>query len=445
MQEAERQPHVVIVGAGFGGLAVARGLGGAPVRVTVIDRRNYHLFVPLLYQVATAALSPADIAAPIRSILSRHGNVRVLLGEVTGIDPERRRVHLGERAIAYDQLVLATGSGQSYFGLEEWAAHAPGLKTIEDAREIRGRLLMALEQAEMVDDPKEREKLMTVVLVGGGPTGVEMAGAIAELTRDTLKRDFRHIRPEEARIILLEALPRLLGAFPEDLARFAERRLERLGVEIRLGCPVESVDAGGVSACGERIEAANVVWTAGVAASPAGRWLGVETTKSGQIEVGPNLEVPGLPGVFAIGDVARALDRNGEPLPGLAQVANQQGSYLGRALARVAAGRPWPGRFRFHDYGNMATIGRNAAIADFGWWRTAGALAWWLWGLVHIYLLIGFRNRLLVAMQWLWIYLTNQRHARLITGERKAPLAGSPGVPPEPEKAPGRERAKLEA
>jgi NADH:ubiquinone reductase (H+-translocating) len=439
MQEPERQPHVVIIGAGFGGLAVARELGGAPVRVTVIDRRNYHLFVPLLYQVATAALSPADISAPIRSILAKHDNIRVFLGEVAEIDCDRRSVRLGERALSYDYLVIATGSAQSYFGHDEWAASAPGLKTIEDATEIRGRLLMAFEKAELASDPKERQRLMTIVLVGGGPTGVEMAGAVAELSRDTLRREFRHIRPEHARIVLLEALPRLLGSFPEDLAQFAHARLERLGVEIRLECPVAGVDAGGVTACGERIETDIVIWTAGVAASPAGRWLGVETTRAGQIQVDGNLAVPGRDGVFAIGDTARALDQNGEPLPGLAQVAQQQGTFLGRALARAAAGRPWPGPFRFRPYGNMATIGRNAAIADFGWWRTAGALAWWLWGIIHIYLLIGFRNRLLVATQWLWIYLTNQRHARLITGERKAPLAGSPGVQPE------RAKERLEA
>jgi len=436
MQESAQQPHVVIIGAGFGGLAAAREFGGAPVRVTVIDRRNYHLFVPLLYQVATAALSPADVSAPIRAVLSRHANIQVVLGEVTGIDRERRRVLLGERTVPYDYLVIATGSGQSYFGHDEWAEHAPGLKTIEDAREIRGRLLMAFEQAETIEDPEERRRLMTIVLVGGGPTGVEMAGAIAELTRDTLRREFRHIRPEHARIILLEAMPRLLGAFPEELARFARRRLERLGVEIKLDCPVEGVDATGVTACGERIEAAIVVWTAGVAASTAGDWLAVETTKAGQIEVDANLAVPGLDRVFAIGDTARALDQDGKPLPGLAQVAKQQGAYLGRALARVAAGKPWPGPFRFRDYGNMATIGRHAAIADFGWWRTGGAIAWWLWGMVHIYLLIGFRNRLLVAMHWLWIYLTKQRHARLITGERKAPLVGAPGVEPERAKEP---------
>ena len=434
MQEAERQPHVVIIGAGFGGLAVARELGDAPLRVTVIDRRNYHLFVPLLYQVATAALSPADVSAPIRSILSKHDNIRVFLGEVTQIECDRRRVRLGERALPYDYLVIATGSGQSYFGHDEWAAFAPGLKTIEDAREIRGRLLMVFEQAELIEDPKERERLMTIVLVGGGPTGVEMAGAVAELSRDTLRREFRHIRPEHARIVLLEAMPRLLGSFPEDLAQFAQRRLERLGVEIRLDCPVEGVDAEGATACGERIAADVVIWTAGVAASPAGHWLGVETTKSGQIEVDRNLAVPGRDGVFAIGDTVHALDQNGEPLPGLAQVAQQQGRYLGRALARTVAGKPWPGPFRFRHYGNMATIGRNAAIADFGWWRTGGAIGWWLWGIVHIYLLIGFRNRLLVAMQWLWIYLTGQRHARLITGERKAPLTGAPGVEPEREK-----------
>jgi NADH dehydrogenase len=435
VRSRDEHPHVVIIGAGFGGLATARQLAGTRTSVTVIDRRNYHLFAPLLYQVATAALSPADVSAAVRSILSRHQNIEVLLGEVTDVDPERRRVLMGERAIPYDYLVIATGSGQSYFGHDEWAAYAPGLKTIEDAREIRGRLLMAFEQAEIADDPEERRRLMTVVLVGGGPTGVEMAGAVAELTRETLKRDFRRIRPEHARIILLEAMPRMLGPFADDLARFAERKLERLGVEIRLSCPVDAVDATGVTAGGERIEAAIVVWTAGVAASPAGRWLGVESAKTGQIQVDENLAVPGLHGVFAIGDTAVALDEEGKPLPGLAQVAHQQGKYVGRALARKIEGRPWPGPFRFRNYGNMATIGRNAAIADFGWWRTGGFVAWLLWGIVHIYLLIGFRNRLLVAIQWLWVYVTYQRGARLITGEHKAPLLGAPGVQPERERA----------
>jgi NADH:ubiquinone reductase (H+-translocating) len=422
--------HVVVVGAGFGGLEVAKTLGGKPaVRVTLIDRRNYHLFVPFLYQVATATLSPADVARPIRSILSRYANVEVLLGEVTGVDTAARRVLMGgHAAVGYDDLVIATGSGQSYFGHGEWARHAPGLKTIEDAREIRGRLPMAFERAEMADDPGERRRLMTVVLVGGGPTGVEMAGAVAELVRQTLRREFRHIRPDSARIILLEALPRLLTPFPEALAEFAKRRLERRGVELRLGTPVEGVDEEGVTAGGERIPAGTVIWTAGVAASPAGRWLGVETDKAGRVKVDEHLRVPGLADVYVIGDTALALDEGGQPLPGLAQVAKQQGRHLGRALARKAAGQPWPGPLRFRNYGNMAVIGRNAAVADFGWWRTGGFGAWLLWLLVHIYLLIGFRNKLVVTIEWLWVYLTHQRGARLITGERKAPLEGEPGV-----------------
>jgi NADH:ubiquinone reductase (H+-translocating) len=413
---------VVIVGAGFGGLEVARALGGTRAQVTVIDRRNYHLFMPLLYQVATAALAPGSISAPIRSVLARHDNVRVLLGEVQEVDTAQRRVTFDGRTVDYDVLVLAPGSAQSYFGHDAWAEFAPGLKTVEDAREVRGKLLMAFERAEMSLDTKERNRLMTVVLVGGGPTGVEMAGAVAELAKQTLKREFRRIRPENARVILIEALPRLLTAFPEPLANFARRALERLGVEVRTGAMVEGVDGGGVVAGGERIDAATVIWTAGVRAAPVGRWLGVETEKTGQVRVDQDLAVPGLEGVYVIGDAALALDREGKPLPGLAQVAKQEGQYLGKALAARFSGRPWRGPFRFHDYGNMATIGRNAAIADFGWWRTAGFLAWLLWGVVHIYLLIGFRNRLVVSLEWFWAYLTRQRGARLITGERKAPL-----------------------
>jgi NADH dehydrogenase len=417
-----RLPRVVIVGAGFGGLEVARQLGGAPARVSVIDRRNYHLFVPLLYQVATAALSPGDIAAPIRAVLAKHDNVDVLLGDVSDVDVEAKRVDFDGYEIDYDVLVLAPGSGQSYFGHDEWADYAPGLKTIEDARNIRGRLLMAFERAEMTSDAEEQRRLMTVVLVGGGPTGVEMAGAVAELAKQTLRREFRRIRPENARVILLEAMPRLLGPFPERLAGFAERKLERLGCETRTGAMVETIDERGVVAGGERIETATVIWTAGVQAAPVGRWLGVETEKTGQIKVDEHLAVPGLEDVYVIGDAALALDENGEPLPGLAQVAKQQGRYLGKALRARFAGRPRSAPFRFKNYGNMATIGRNAAIADFGWWRTAGFFAWLLWGVVHIYLLIGFRNRVVVAIEWLWAYVTMQRGARLITGKRKAPM-----------------------
>ena len=421
------RPHVVIVGAGFAGLEVARALGGAAARVTVIDRRNFHLFVPLLYQVATAALSPAEVIAPIRQILRRYDNVEVMLGAVSGVDTVERAVLMGEQRVPYDVLVIATGSGQSYFGHHGWADHAPGLKTIEDAREIRGKLLMAFERAEMTADDAERRRLMTFVVVGGGPTGVEMAGAIAGLARETLKREFRHIRADQARIVLLEAADRILLPFPEDLARFAQRKLEGLGVEVRTDCMVEDVDERGVLAGGERFDSAAVVWGAGVAASPAAAWLGVEPAKGGTVAVDETLRVRGLDDVYVLGDTALCLDEKGEPLPQLAQVAKQQGQYLGRALRRTIEGRPWPGPFRFTNYGNMATVGRNVAVADFGWWRTGGFLAWLLWGVIHVFLLVGFRNRVAVTLQWLWIYITYQRGARLITGERKASIVEEPG------------------
>ncbi|MDX1541326.1 MAG: NAD(P)/FAD-dependent oxidoreductase [Geminicoccaceae bacterium] len=421
------RPHVVVVGAGFAGLEVARALGRSKARVTVIDRRNFHLFVPLLYQVATAALSPAEVIAPIRSVLRRYANIEVLLGNVTGVDPARRLVLMGESEVGYDILVIATGSGQSYFGNDDWAAHAPGLKTIEDAREIRGSLLMAFERAEMTRDEAERRRLMTFVVVGGGPTGVEMAGSIAELARETLKRDFRHIRPDHARIVLLEAADRLLLPFPEGLARFAHNKLERLGVEVRTECMVEEVGDRGVVAGGERIPAATIVWGAGVQASPAANWLGIEPGKGGTVPVDRNLRVEGLDDVYVLGDTALCPGEDGGPLPQLAQVAKQQGQYLGRALRRTIEGGSWPGPFRYRNYGNMATVGRNAAVADFGWWQTAGFLAWLLWGVVHVFLLVGFRNRVTVTLQWLWIYLTYQRGARLITGEHKAPIVEEPG------------------
>lgn len=410
-------PHVVIVGAGFAGLSVARKLGSRPCRVTIIDRQNFHLFVPLLYQVASTVLSPGDIAEPIRRVLSRHQNVEVLLDEVTGIDTAARKVITREQSIDYDALVIATGSGQSYFGHPEWARHAPGLKTLEDAIEIRNKLMLAFEEAERTKDEERRRALMTVVLVGGGPTGVELAGSISELARHTIKRDFRHIRPEETRVILLEATSRLLSAFPEDLADHARKVLQAGGVDLRFDTPVEDVRENCVIAGGESIAAGIIIWTAGVAASPAGRWLGVETDRNGRIKVDDRLAVPGLDGVYALGDTALAVGDDGSPLPGLAQVAKQQGLYLGKALADQLSGRPWPGPFRFRNYGNMATIGRNHAVADFGWWRTGGFVAWVLWSIIHVLLLIGFRNRLLVTMQWLWVYLTYQRASRLIIGE----------------------------
>ena len=423
-------PHVVVLGAGFGGLACAEALGSTNIRVTVIDRHNYHLFVPLLYQVATAALSPADIAEPIRKILSRHPNIDMVLGQVTGVDTTARRVQLADGSfVPYDRLVVATGSLYSYFGHDDWAEHAPGPKTIENARQIRARLLMAFEQAEISPDPDQQKALMTTVIVGGGPTGVEMAGAVAELARYALARDFRRIDPRSANILLVEAGPRILATFPEPLADYAQRRLERLGVKVLTGHAVEKIEPEGVTISGRFVPAGTIVWGAGVKASPAGQWLGVETDRAGRIRVDPDLSVPGLEGIYALGDTALALDDGGEPLPGLAQVAKQQGQHLGRALAaNILRQRPMP-PFRFKNRGNTAIVGRSAAVFDFGKLWLKGWLAWVLWAIVHVYLLVGFEKRLRVSLQWLWRYLTYERGARLITSDAPAPLARSAASP----------------
>ena len=406
----------MIVGAGFGGLAAARALKRAPVELVVIDRRNHHLFQPLLYQVATATLSPAEIAVPIRRVLRSQRHAHVLLGDVEDVDVERRRVAVENLTIPYDFLVIATGSEFSYFGHPEWAEYAPGLKSIEDATTIRRRILLAFERAEMAVDAAERERCMTFVLVGGGPTGVEMAGAIADMARNTLAPDFRRIDPARARVVLLEAAPRLLGDMPEGLAQYAKRALERRGVEVRLICPVEQVDAAGVTAAGERLESACVVWSAGVAPSGAAGWVDVETDKAGRIKVEPDLSVPGHPEIFVIGDAALARDKRGKPLPGLAAVAHQQGRHVGRLIGRLARGDTRRPHFVYRNWGELATIGRQDAVADFGWIRLKGWPAWWLWGAVHIFYLIGFRNRIKVMIDWLWAYLTFRRGARLITG-----------------------------
>lgn len=408
-------PQVVIVGAGFGGLACAKALGGRNVRVTVVDRHNYHLFVPLLYQVATAALSPAEIAEPIRKILHRYRNVHVVLGEVRGVHPRTKRVELSDgRSLAYDHLVIATGSLYNYFGHEDWEAHAPGLKTIANARSIRSSILVGFERAETSSDSDEQEALMTTVIVGAGPTGVEMAGAVAELARWSLRRDFRNIDPRRARIVLVEAGPRILSAFPEPLARYASRQLQDLGVEILTGTSVQSVSEAGVMIDGSLLRANTVVWGAGVKASPAGEWLGVATDRLGRIPVIPDLSIPGLESVYAIGDTAVSLDDRGEPLPGLAQVAKQQGAHLGKGLAGLLErDRPLP-PFRFKNRGNTAIVGRSAAVFDFGKRQMKGWLAWVLWGVIHVYLLVGFEKRLLVAIQWLWRWATYQSGARLI-------------------------------
>jgi NADH dehydrogenase len=418
-------PRVVIVGAGFGGLSVAQALAGKPFDVTVIDQHNYHLFQPLLYQVATAGLSPAEIASPIRSILARARNVNVVLGKVSGVDLERRDVIAEGRRIPFDHLILATGAQHAYFGHDDWAASAPGLKTIDDATYIRRRILLAFEKAETEDDPHERARLLNFVVVGGGPTGVEMAGAIAELANRALAADFRSIDPRSARIILVEAAPRLLTPFDPSLSEAAKRSLEQLGVTVRLGAAVTAVDAEGVSIGAERIEARTVIWGAGVMASPAGLWLGAETDRASRVKVAPDLSVPGRPNIFVVGDTAALDGADGRPLPGVAPVAKQQGQYVARLLLARREGRTLP-PFRYRDFGSLATIGRKRAVIQMGRLRLNGFFAWLLWCVAHIYFLIGFRNRLIVATNWLWNYLTFQRGTRLITGTSGARLDDMP-------------------
>jgi NADH dehydrogenase len=410
------RPHIVIVGAGFGGLAAAHGLAGAAVDVTVIDRRNYHLFQPLLYQVATAGLSPAQIASPIRAILRRAANVRVVLGRVSDIDKERRLVTVDQGTIAYDHLVLATGARHSYFGRDDWESAAPGLKKIDDAIGIRRRLLTAFEDAESASSPEFRRRLLTFVVIGGGPTGVEMAGAIAELARVALRRDFRNIDPADARVVLVEAGKRLLPTFPAILGDAACDSLQQLGVEVRLGTAVTQCDSEGVTIGEERLAAATIVWGAGVMASAAAQWLGVAKDRAGRVVVGPDLTVAGYPEISCIGDTACAVDAAGKPLPGLAPVAKQQGAYVARRLHAAISGKAAPRPFRYRGWGTMATIGRRAAVADLGWVKLDGTLAWLLWSAVHVSFLIGFRNRLVVMLDWLWSYFTFQSGARLITG-----------------------------
>ena len=415
---AASRPRIVIVGAGFGGLVAARALRKVAAKVTVIDRRNYHLFQPLLYQVATAGLSPADIAAPIRGILRNQANADVVMARVSGVDRARREVMIdgGDRRIPYDYLIVAAGARHAYFGHDEWEQVAPGLKKIEDATAIRHRILVAFEKAESTTDPEERRRLLTFVIVGGGPTGVEMAGAIAELAKMTLVKDFRTIDPASARVILVEGGPRVLLAFPEDLSAKAQRSLQKLGVEVLTNTPVELCDAGGVVSGGKRIEARTILWAAGVQAAPVAKWLQADKDRAGRIKVDPDLSVPGEPDIFVIGDNATILQANGQPVPGVAPAAKQMGDYVARVIAGRIAGKPVAAPFRYRNYGNFATIGRHAAVADFGWLKLSGYPAWLLWGAAHIYFLIGFRNRLAVMLDWLWAYVTFQRGVRLITG-----------------------------
>jgi len=413
-----KKPKVVIVGAGFGGLAVVRALEKAPVDIVLIDRSNHHLFQPLLYQVASAVLSPAEIAMPIRRLLAHLPHVTVMMGEVTSVDHDRKTVqaNIGNRIenFDYDYLVLATGARHTYFGNEHWEPIAPGLKTIDDARGIRNRLLIAFEQAEMAKDPDEVQRLLTVAVVGGGPTGVEMAGTIAELAHAALSKQFRHINPKQTRVVLIEGGPRVLATFPEHLSRAAEKSLQKLGVEVLLGAPVSDCTPDKIVVGDQEIPVGTIIWAAGVKASPAAAWLGAEADRAGRVKVEPDFRVPGHPDVFVIGDTAAQTDDTGKLVPGVAQGAIQGGDHVGKQILSRVTGRAAPKPFHYRNMGNMATIGRHAAVADFGWLKMKGGLAWWLWGGVHIAFLIGFRNRVAVMVHWLWSFLTYKRGVCLI-------------------------------
>lgn len=415
--ELEGLPRVVIIGAGFGGLTAAKALARAPAHVILIDQRNHHLFQPLLYQVATAGLAPTQIATPIRAILRKQRNTDVLLGTVQGVDTEARQILLGDRRIAYDHLIVATGARHAYFGHNEWERFAPGLKTLEDATEQRKRILLAFERAELEPDPAERERLTTFVVIGGGPTGVETAGAIAELAKKALARDYRRINPACARIILVEAAPRVLGAFPEDLSENARRSLEKLGVEVRLGQAVTAIDDSGVTLGDHRIESRCVIWAAGVQSSPAARWLNIPADRAGRAVINADLRAPGHDNIYVIGDCAAVPGANGQTLPGVAPVAKQQGEYAAKAIKVALRGGRFTKPFRYVDFGNLATVGRKAAVADFRGFHLKGFIGWVVWSVAHIYFLIGFRNRIAVTIDWLWSYLTFERGARLITGD----------------------------
>ena len=424
-QKSEAAPRVVIVGGGFGGLYAARALGDAALDVAVVDRTNHHVFQPLLYQVATASLSPSQIAYPIRGVLRHQSNTRVLLAEVTAVDVAGRKVLLRDGELSYDYLVLATGARHSYFGHPEWEPLAPGLKTLDDALDIRSRILGAFERAERESDPERRRALLTFVVVGGGPTGVELAGAIGEIACKVLARDFRTFDTREARTILVEAGPRILPMFPEPLSGKAERSLERLCVEVRTGEAVTRMEPGAVWIGGDRIASGTVLWAAGVAPSSLARSLGVPLDRAGRVVVNADLTIPGHPEVFVIGDLAACTDAAGKPLPGLAPVAIQQGEHAARAIVRAMRGEARE-PFRYRDRGTMATVGRAAAVVTLGRLRLSGYPAWLLWCFIHILWLIGFRNRFLVMVEWAWAYLRFERSARLITRET-APSASSPG------------------
>ncbi|RZN31002.1 NAD(P)/FAD-dependent oxidoreductase [Bradyrhizobium sp. Leo121] len=407
--------HVVIVGAGFGGLEATFGLAGAPVKITLIDRRNHHLFQPLLYQVATASLATSEIAWPIRYLLRDRREVTTLFANVNSIDTEGKRVVLDDGdSVPYDTLILATGARHDYFGHDEWEPFAPGLKTLEDATTLRRRILVAFERAERETDPARRAALLTFVIVGAGPTGVEMAGTIADLARDTLAPDFRNIDTHKTRVVLIEAGSRVLAGFPDDLSTYAQRSLEKLGVEVMLGAPVTECDADGVVYGGKRLDARTIIWAAGVRASRAAEWLNAPADRAYRLQVNPDLTVPGHPDIFAIGDTITIAGPDGKPVPGIAPAAKQEGRYVASLIRARLEGRTLP-PFRYKHQGSLAQIGKRLAVIDFGWLKLRGAIAWWIWGIAHIYFLIGIRHRLSVALSWLWIHARDQRAARLIT------------------------------
>lgn len=408
--------HVVVVGGGFAGLEAVRSLAGAPVRITIIDQRNHHLFQPLLYQVATAMLATSEIAWPIRHLFRDRPEVDTVLATVEGVDAAKREVILNDGShVPYDTLVLATGATHAYFGHDEWEKSAPGLKNLEDATTIRRRMLMAFERAERATDPARRQAFLTFVIIGGGPTGVELAGAIAELAHVTLVKEFRHIDPHLTRVVLIEAGPRILSAFTEDLSAYAQKALEKLGVEVRTGAPVTQCAVGHVVFGNEKLATATILWAAGVKASPAALWLGAKADRAGRVIVEPDLTLPGHPEIFVIGDTASVIRPDGSPVPGIAPAAKQQGGYAARIIKARLAGASDPGPFHYKHSGNLATIGKRAAVIDFGWIKLRGQFAWWIWGIAHVFFLIGTRNRIAVALSWLWIYLSGHRSARLIT------------------------------
>ncbi|WP_279361697.1 NAD(P)/FAD-dependent oxidoreductase [Xanthomonas sontii] len=414
-------PHLIVVGGGFAGLWATRALARTPLRITLIDRRNHHLFQPLLYQVATAGLSAPDIAAPLRQILRHQDNVEVRLGEVVDIDKQARQVRLADgQALDYDYLLVATGATHAYFGHDDWAAHAPGLKTLDDALQLRRHLLLAFERAEAETDPAARAAWLSFAIVGGGPTGVELAGTLAEIARHTLKHEFRRIDPAEARVRLIEAGPRVLSSFPEHLSAKAQQQLEKLGVEVLTGVPVADIDAHGYRLGDAFVPARTVVWAAGVAASPLAKTLQTPLDRSGRVQVQPDLSVPGHPELFVAGDLAALQQADGRPVPGVAPAAKQMGRHVADTLRRRLRGDTASVPFRYADYGNLATIGRMAAIVHLGRLQLSGVLAWWFWLAAHVFFLIGFRNRVVVLLNWAWAYWSYQRAARIILGDPPA-------------------------